>query len=225
MAKVLLALATAAAILAVGFVVLPKLLLHAPGASPDNTNANVPIGHSQVLAITPLPGGASPEARRFEDFASVQRGAGFNILTPASLPAGYQPWEQFLRPGDPVNVVLTYRKDGNLYLIIDERPHQPNDFGFPQPGMTPRGGFQNPDRFSNGRTVQRAIVQVGSTPAYYSDGLSPPAFRLLGGSDISRLNSQPHVLLFTRGNVDVAVEGDLTDIPRDQLIQIAVDLR
>lgn len=225
MAKVLLAMATAAAILAVGFVALPKLLLHAPGASTNSNNANVPIGRSQALDITPLPGGASPAARRFEDFASVQRGAGFNVLTPASLPAGYQPWEQFLRPGDPMNVVLTYRKNGNLYLIIDERRHQSNDNGFPQPGVTPRAGFNNPDRFSNGRTVQRAIVDVGGRPAFYTDTLAGPAFRLLGSSDISRLNSQPHIVWFTRGDIDVAVEADLTDIPRDQLIQIAADLR
>lgn len=223
MAKVLLALATAAAILAVGFIALPRLLLHAPGAASNNANANVPIGRAAEIGITPLPGGASPAARRFQDFASIARGAGFAVLTPASLPAGYQPWEQYLQ-GDPANVVLIYRKDGNFYLIVDERKHQANDFGFPQPGFTPRAGSGAPDRFGNGRNVQRAIVDVGGTPAFYSASLSGPAFRLLGGSDISRLNSQPHVLLFVRGDVDVAVEGDLTDIPRDELIQIAASL-
>lgn len=230
MLKVLLALLTAAAILAVGFIALPKLLLHAPGASTDN-NVNVPVGRALGGAVTASAGG-SPAPRTIEDFASIQNGAGFPVLTPASLPAGYQPWEQFLRRGGDTNsVVLTYRKDNNLYLVIDERKHDNSSFFVPQAGFTPRAGFTGPggapDRQGNGRPVQRAVVDVAGTPAFYTQGITGQIYRVLGGSgtDLTRLNGQPHELLFTRGGVDVVVEADQTDIPRDQLIQIAAALR
>jgi hypothetical protein len=224
MVKVLLALITAAAILAVGFIVLPKALLNAPGSHVDKTDGNVPIGHAQAAgAVTPIPS-VSAMVRQFDDFATLESGAGFNILTPSTLPADYQPWERYIRQGNPTQVLLTYKKGDNLYLIVDERKHDDSNFFFPRPGASPRVGISQGS--GGARAVQRAVVSVGGTPAFYTQGQSGPFGRGSGngGPNAGEQNTQPHELFFTRGDVDVIVEADQTDLTRDQLIAIAASL-
>src|SRR5690242_3523119 len=118
MVKVGAALVTALAILAVGFIVLPKLLLNAPGTKISNNRANVPLGELRALPSgTPLvvQGSGTPIARRVEDFPAIQAGAGFAPLTPASLPGGYQEWQRYLRQDSPPAVVIAYRNPQNRY--------------------------------------------------------------------------------------------------------------
>jgi|SRR5579884_3472226 hypothetical protein len=226
MVKVVLAFLTAASILAAAFVLLPKLLLKtAPGA---NSNENVPVGKPLDLSATP---GAQAQ-RRVQSFADIAAAAGFTPLTPSSLPAGYQPWEQYYQAASGT-VVVTYRKSDRLYLIIAERklppPQDPNGFRprLPTSCATPRGEFPTP-------TVRRPTVQVaipmGTACAFYQSDAGNFGFaaRLLQGADLNPAfsNLRPHQLSFATANdLEVAIEADQQDVMPDQLVQIAEGLR
>jgi len=230
MIKVLGALATAGLILAVGFVVLPKLLLKAPGTSVNQTNQSVLLGRSLPLAaLTPSSRPSAvvtPNASRFEDFSSIEARAGFKPLTPSGLPGGYQPWERFLRASEPSEVVMVYRKPDDLYLLIVERKVDPATANpFQRPDNLPRLRSASATPFS--RQPQSPRIDVAGTQGLYIQGANGAIARALNDalSDVRQRNPQPHAVIFDRGDIEITVEADQTDVTREQLIQTASGLR
>lgn len=227
MIKVGAALLTALVLLGAGFIVLPKLLLNAPGAKVARNSADVPLGE-----VRALPSGTAfaadvagtPLARRLEEFKAIQAGAGFAPLTPASLPSGYQEWQRYLRQGDSPAVVITYRNPENRYLVIIEnkldpnvpapRP-APNIAGRSRTDSTPTGGAQSPR------------VAIGNTFGTYHTGVFGPAFRTVNDifNGAAPAGMMSHTLFFSRGDVDITLVADQVDVPRDELVKIGAGLR
>jgi len=230
MIKVLGALATAGLILAVGFVVLPKLLLKAPGTSVNQTNQSVPLGRSlPLVALTPSSRPSAvvtPNASRFEDFSSIEARAGFKPLTPSGLPGGYQPWEQFLRANGPSEVVMVYRKSDDLYLVIVERKVDPSTANpFQRPDNLPRLRSASATPFS--RPPQPPRVDVAGTQGLYIQGANGAIAQALNDalSGVRRRSPQPHAVIFDLGDIKITVVADQTDVTREELIQTASGLR
>ncbi len=223
MLKALAAMATAAALLAAGFVVLPKVLLKAPGASVQSDNRSVPLGQSRALpSITPVAvsGGFKPAALRIEDFQLVQANAGFAPLTPASLPNGYQERERYFRTGNRPAVIFTYLKPELLYIIVVERKLDPSAPVSQRPDNI---GGQRPPGSPFSSNGQAPRVDIGGASGFYAQGLSRAALNALADVLTGRQlqSSQLHSVLFTRGDIEITVVADLNDVPRDQLIEIA----
>ncbi len=226
--KLVAALAASLALLVAAFVLLPKLLLNV--SSNGANNQNVPVGETRTGGAAPAAGTAAPgsAARRFVDFAHLQSSAGFTPLTPASLPADYQPWEQYVKGGGSPNiVVLSYLKPDGLFVQIYERPQSANDAGGRaffrggfQPGEgTGRGGGQG------GRPASSPFIDVGGAQGLYVQGTFGPGNRQMADALApSQRNTQPHRVLVIKNNIEIIVEADLTDVPRDELIQIAAGL-
>jgi len=220
------ALIATGVVLVAAFVFLPRLLLNVSSGS--SNNANVPVGESRGAAQatgTPVPGLAT---RRFLSFAQVQSEAGFTPLTPASLPGDYQPWEEYVkRDGNGNVVVLSYEKQDGLYIQIYERPHNAND---PSGRFFFRGGFQPGEGTGRaagqgGRPASSPFITVDGVQALYTQGAYGAGGRQMADAlSPAPRNSQPHRVLLIRNNMEIIVEADLTDVPRDELIQIAAGL-
>jgi len=220
------ALIATGVVLVAAFILLPKLLLNVSSGS--SNNANLPVGESRAALAT---GTAAPGAatRRFESFIQLQSEAGFTPLTPASLPGDYQPWEEYVKSdGSGKVAVLSYLKADGLYIQIYERPQNGND---PSGRAFFRGGFQ-PGNGSgraggqSGRPANSPLVTVGDVQGLYTVGAYGPGSRQLSDAIApAPRNSQPHRVLLIRNNLEIIVEADLTDVPRDELIQIAAGLR
>lgn len=125
-------------------------------------------------------------------------------------------------------VVLSYAKADGLYIQIYERPHNANDpsgrfffrgGGF-QPGEgTGRGGGQG------GRPADSPLITIGGVQGLYTVGVFGPGGRQMADAlSPSPRNSQPHRVLLIRNNMEIIVEADLTDVPSEELIQIAAGL-
>ncbi len=224
MMKITAALATAVALLAAGFVVLPKILLNAPGAAIKADDHSVPLGQTRSLpsatAIAGLAGAGTPVALQIEEFQAIQSAAGFTPLTPASLPGGYEERERYLRTGSRPAVVLSYRKPDQLYIFVVERKRDPGAQGFQRPDIT---GRQRPAGTAVAPYGQQPRVDIGGVTGVYTQGLSQTTVNALSGSVTPEQlrTSQLHSVLFNRGDVEVTVVADLNDVPRDQLIEIA----
>lgn len=225
MKKLLFALPVLA-LIAGAFFLLPRLLL---SASDNNAKSkeSVPVGRALPTGSPDAAGKSAPAARRFDAFAAVQSAAGFTPLTPGSLPAGYQPWEQYLRASGPAEVVLSFSKPDNLSILIDERPHDPNSRSFARPDFPPGQGVPGGAGGGRGPQTRPALVDINGTQGIYAQGLVGFGNRQLADPNRPALqrNTQPHRVLFTRGDLDIIVEADLTDVPREELIRIAAGLR
>jgi len=227
MIKVAGALLTALVLLGAGFVVLPKLLLNAPGTKVSIKSADVPLGEVRTPPSgTALAAAASstPLARRLDDFKSIQAGAGFAPLTPASLPSGYQEWQRYLRPGDSPAVVLAYRNPENRYLLIVENKLDRNVAApRPAPGFGGRGRL---DGTPSG-AAQSPFIPVGNGFGTYHSGVFGPAYRTVNQifDGVAPAGMQLHTLFVSRGDVDVTIVADQIDVPRDELVKIAAGLR
>jgi hypothetical protein len=228
MIKVVGAMLTALILLGAGFIVVPKLLLNAPGTNVSKNRQDVPLGELRAApsgTAFAAQGSGTPLARRLEEFQSIQAGAGFAPLTPASLPTGYQEWQRYLRQGDLPAVVIAYRNPENRYLVIVENKLDPN-------AAAPRGvpGFGGGRGRADGTPAagaQSPRVTIGDTFGTYRTGVFGPAFRtvsdMFGG--VAPAGMMPHTLFFTRGDLEVTLVADQIDIPRDELVKIAASLR
>jgi len=209
------------AVLVAAFILLPRLLLD---VSSHAHNENVPVGETGSssaarTAGTPAPGSS---ARRFVDFAQLQASAGFTPLSPASLPADYQPWEQYVKAENGGNVVvLSFFKPDGLFVQIYERQHAANDRSFFRGGFQPGEGTGR----AGGRPPGSPFIDVGGVQGVYAFGTVGPGNRqMIDALGPSSRNTQPHRVLLIKDNLEIIVEADLTDVPRDELIQIAAGL-
>jgi hypothetical protein len=227
MLKVVLAFITAASILAAAFLVLPRVLLQS--TTTGKSTANVPIGRPADADVTP---GAvarlTPVPRRIQTFADIEVASGFRPLTPASLPNGYQPWEQYFQV-PTATVVIAYRKAEGMYLFIVERKLDSNSFRGRGPTTcgTPPVRFPTP---SVRRPDVNVAIPIGTTCAFYQSGTGGFGFagRLLQGAGLNPafMNLQPHQISYTTpADLQVGIEADQRDVSRDQLVQIAAGLR
>ncbi len=220
------ALIATGVVLVAAFIFLPKLLLNVSSGS--SNNANVPVGesHAALATGTAAPGAAT---RRFESFPQLQSEAGFTPLTPASLPGDYQPWEEYVKgDGGGKVAVLSYVKADGLYIQIYERPQNGQDpsgrFFFRSGGFQPGNGSGRAGGQS-GRPANSPFITIGDAQALYTVGAYGPGSRQLADAIApAPRNSQPHRVLLIRNNLEIIVEADLTDVPRDELIQIAAGL-
>lgn len=124
-------------------------------------------------------------------------------------------------------VVLSYAKADGLYIQIYERPHNAND---PSGRFFFRGGFQPGEGTGraggqNGRPANSPFVTIGDVQGLYTLGaFGPGGRRMADALSPAPRNSQPHRVLLIRDNLEIIVEADLTDVPHDELIQIAAGL-
>jgi len=223
--KIVLALGTALVILVAAFVVLPRALLHVSGN--DDAKATRTALAGQRHPVTGAGASVTPAVRKIESFASMQSRAGFAPLTPRALPAGYQPVEQYLYSDAPAEVLLTYERPGSLFIVIDEKRIDANLPNFlrpdrpPFPDRTPLPGV-TPSTF-RGRLPR---VDLGGTPAVYVQDVNGGGARAYGNALALpvRANTQPHRLFFFRGDLQIVVEADQTDVPQAELIRVAAGL-
>ena len=203
---------------AVAFIAVPKLLLKASGTSEHPINRNVPVGAAR--GATPATSATRGPARRTEAFTDMARQVGFTPLTPSSLPAGYQPWEQYVRTTSVNEVVLTYFREPDFYILISERKDVPGYLRDLLSGdLTPAPGSRAP-------YARNPVIDIGGARGFYLGGRYGPANRAFGpDSDLPYHNNEPHAVEFIRGDLLVLVEADIVDVSRDQLIQIAAGLR
>ena len=214
------------ALIAGAFFLLPRLLLHVSDNA-DKRKESVPVGRALPTGTPGAAGASAAATRRFDAFAAVQSAAGFTPLTPSSLPAGYQPWEQFLRAAGPAEVVLSFVKPDNLSILIDQRTHDPNSRAFFRPDFPPGPGGPGVPGGGRGPQARPALIDINGTQGVYAQGLVGFGNRQLADPSRPPLqrNTQPHRVLFTRGDLDIIVEADMTDVPREELIRIAAGLR
>jgi hypothetical protein len=214
-------------VLVAAFVVVPKLLLKVSSDSSPSANRNLPVGAAHSSSATPSTG-VDAQVRRFDSFSSLATQAGFTPLTPSGLPNGYLPFEQYTRTGRggmPNEIVLTYRKAPDLYVLVDERPGSPP--AVPGQGQGRQFGGATPAvaRGQNGAS-RSPRVDINGSPGFYFGGRFGPAGRAFGPStDLDYHNTQPQAVQFFRQNLEIVIEADLTDVSRDQLLQIAGGLR
>ncbi|HEY7294844.1 MAG TPA: hypothetical protein VH916_07365 [Dehalococcoidia bacterium] len=208
-------------VLVAAFLLLPRLLLNVSGN--NSHNQNVPVGESRPAGAAQAAGTAAPgsSTRRFVDFTQLQSMAGFTPLTPSTLPGDYRPWEQFVkRDSNPPIVMLSYFKPDGLFIQIYERQHNADDRSFFRGGFAPGEG-----RGQGGRPANSPFIDVGGTQGLYALGTFGPGNRQMADAAApSPRNTQPHRVLQIKNNIEIIVEADLTDVPRDELVQIAAGL-
>jgi hypothetical protein len=220
-------LASGLILVVAGFVILPRTLLNVSGNSRNPAKENVPVGalRRAATAFVGASGGpATPSTRRFVPFASVASEAGFTPLTPAALPAGYAPWEQYVRQKNPAEVVITFAKGDGLFVLVDERVRDPNA----RPFLPPiGGGRQSTPASGRGGGPQQAIVVVNGASGLYVVGPTGIGARQLADANLAAIqrNSQPHRILFVHNDLEIIVEADQTDVTEEQLVRIAEGLR